>query len=52
MVANQQAMLVELMKDATPQNLPEKLGLMRALGIPLPANAEAELLTYLSGAIP
>lgn len=48
---NQIPIFAEYLKGATPEEIPERVGLLRALGIDLPPNAEAELLAYLSGAI-
>lgn len=46
---NQNAAFAEFLRGATPQDLGSRIGTLRALGVPLPANAEAELLAYLTG---
>lgn len=45
----QTAILAEFLQGATPQDLPQRLVTLRALGISLPPNAEQELMTYLLG---
>ena len=45
----QTATIAEFLQGVTPEELPQRLGTLRALGINLPPNAEQTLLQYLMG---